>query len=128
MDNPIGLEVWDLHTGASIAVFDGRTTAPPFTSFGQRAGFDAGPYSQLVVSFNTSGNTVTITGERATSPGAATSFVRTATWSLTPSDWERAACTIVGRDLTTGEWDQYIGGAVPYHSTCTSLLRGTHRP
>ena len=42
-DNPIGLEVWDLHTGASIAVFDGRTTAPPFTSFGQRAGFDRVP-------------------------------------------------------------------------------------
>ena len=42
-DNPIGLEVWDLHTGASIAVFDGRTTAPPFTSFGNAVRVRPGP-------------------------------------------------------------------------------------
>ena len=127
-DNPIGLEVWDLHTGASIAVFDGRTTAPPFTSFGNFYGFDQGPYAQFVVSFEASGSTVTVTGERSTAPGASSSFVRTATWSLLPSDWERAACTIVGRDLTTDEWAQYVGSAVPYHHTCTPLLADTHSP
>jgi WD40 repeat protein len=124
-DNPIGVEVWDLHTGASVGVFDGRTTAPPFTSFGRISGFDEGPYSQFVVSFSAPDNSVTVTGERATSSGASSSFVRTATWSLTPSDWERAACTIVGRDLTTDEWNQYVGTAVPYHHTCTSLLAST---
>ena len=86
-DNPIGLEVWDLHTGASVGVFDGRTSAPPFTSFGHISGFDEGPYSQFVVSFSSPDHTVTVTGERATSPGASSSFARTATWSLTPSDW-----------------------------------------
>ena len=61
-------------------------------------------------------------------PRHATHTVHAATWSLRPADWTRAACTLVGRDLTTTEWNTYIGAAVPYHRTCTPLLPDTHRP
>ena len=130
--NPIGLEVWDLHNGESIAVLDGRATTPPFDlSLGNSYGFDLGGYGQVVVSFGADGGTVTMTGERplGAPPNFLTGFngsgpfgVRTVTWSLKPSNWERAACTIVGRDLTADEWNQYVGVSVPYHHTCTPLL------
>jgi DNA-binding SARP family transcriptional activator/WD40 repeat protein len=37
-----------------------------------------------------------------------------------PSAWLDQACTIVGRDLTSGEWDRYLPGR-PYEETCTDL-------
>ncbi len=130
--NPIGLEVWDLRSGASIAVLDGRATAPPFTtSLGNFYGYDLGPYTQLVVTFGAADDSVTVTGERRLGAppdplsgfiGDGPSAVRTVTWSMKPSDWERAACTIAGRDLTTDEWNQYVGASVPYHHTCTPVL------
>jgi WD40 repeat protein len=133
--NPIGLELWDLRSAASIAVLDGRAAVAPFTtSLGNFYGYDLGPYTQLVVSFGAARETVTVTGERRLGappnyltgfPGDGPSAVRTVTWSLKPSDWERAGCTIVGRDLTTDEWNQYVGASVPYHHTCTPVL-ATH--
>ena len=35
----------------------------------------------------------------------------------------RAACGIVGRDLTIAEWQRYVGRSVPYHHTCSGQLR-----
>ena len=40
-------------------------------------------------------------------------------WDLRPSSWVRAACDIVGRDLTRAQWRQYVGDS-QYHSTCSS--------
>ncbi len=59
--------------------------------------------------------------------GTVSTGVRSVTWSLRTDDWITAACTIVGRDLTKKEWNRYIGGSVPYHRTCTPILRRADR-
>ena len=41
-----------------------------------------------------------------------------AMWDLDPASWLRRACAIAGRDLTTEEWQQYLGSE-PYHATCS---------
>ena len=30
-------------------------------------------------------------------------------WDLDPQHWLDAACSVVGRNLTEAEWDQYLG-------------------
>lgn len=40
-------------------------------------------------------------------------------WDLRPVSWVRAACEIVGRDLTRAEWRQYLGDT-KYRKTCSS--------
>ena len=40
-----------------------------------------------------------------------------AVWDLEPARWLDAACDLVGRNLTTEEWDQYMG-RLSYRSTC----------
>lgn len=46
----------------------------------------------------------------------------TATWSLDPLEWERAACRLAGRNLTRAEWQRYIGTLADYHVTCDEYL------
>jgi hypothetical protein len=41
-------------------------------------------------------------------------------WSLDPMEWVRQACAVVGRDLTSDEWNQYLPDR-PYRPTCTDL-------
>jgi hypothetical protein len=41
-----------------------------------------------------------------------------ALWNLDPAAWHTAACQLAGRNLTAQEWDQYLGGLAPYHTTC----------
>jgi WD40 repeat protein len=41
----------------------------------------------------------------------------TAVWDLEPAHWLAAACQLVGRNLTTEEWDQYMG-RLAYRATC----------
>jgi WD40 repeat protein len=41
-----------------------------------------------------------------------------------PSEAARMAndfCSLVGRNLTQAEWDQYFGGEIPYQKTCTGI-------
>ena len=39
-------------------------------------------------------------------------------WDLRPGSWMRAACEIVGRDLTHDEWRQHVGNRT-YRNTCS---------
>jgi DNA-binding SARP family transcriptional activator/WD40 repeat protein len=41
-------------------------------------------------------------------------------YPMAPSAWLRAACGVVGRDLTRVEWERYLPGR-PYTPTCTDL-------
>jgi WD40 repeat protein len=38
----------------------------------------------------------------------------TVSWTLDPDDWRAAACAIAGRELTEGEWRQYLPDRDPY--------------
>ena len=127
-----GLELWDLHTDQSIAVLDGLTVAN-YTEISsvpavyvKQINDDA--TRDMVVSFGANDDSVTVTDAPPIDPGQATRTVHAVSWSLRPDDWARSVCTIVGRDLTTSEWNQYVGPDVPYHRTCSSLLPDTHRP
>jgi WD40 repeat protein/serine/threonine protein kinase len=39
-------------------------------------------------------------------------------WSLNPTAWRSAACTVANRDLSTDEWGRYFEG-ISYRTTCT---------
>ncbi len=129
-----GLQIWDVDSGQSIAQLDGRPTEA-FASLvpGDAPGETVDPdlYARdLVVSFSSRSDAVTVTDAQGlvnSETGATSTGVRTVTWSLRTDDWITAACTIVGRDLTTKEWNRYIGSSVPYHRTCTPILRRTDR-
>ncbi len=41
-----------------------------------------------------------------------------AIWDLDPQHWINAACHLAGRNLTTAEWDTYLGSLADYHATC----------
>jgi hypothetical protein len=43
-----------------------------------------------------------------------------ARYSLDPADWLAHVCAIVGRDLTTDEWNRYLPER-PHRRTCTDL-------
>jgi WD40 repeat protein len=44
-------------------------------------------------------------------------------WELDLRAWRRRACEIAGRNLTSTEWDQYVG-AEPYQKTCSQWPEG----
>jgi WD40 repeat protein len=39
-------------------------------------------------------------------------------WDLDPDSWRTAACRLVGRNLTQGEWASYMPEGEPYRATC----------
>lgn len=127
-----GLEIWDLHTGQSIAILDGCATAPFSTVVGvgpTQPTDPSAPTREMVVSFGPDRDSVTVTdAQQLATSQSGSDAVRAVGWSLRPADWVAAACAIVGRDLTTTEWDQYVGPDVPYHRTCTPLVADTVAP
>jgi WD40 repeat protein len=42
--------------------------------------------------------------------------------------WKTRACSIVNRNLTLGEWNQFIGLNIPYECTCLNLPPGEGAP
>jgi hypothetical protein len=41
-------------------------------------------------------------------------------WDTDPAHWSAAACRLAGRDLTTAEWNQYLGAIAAYRATCSA--------
>ena len=129
-----GLQLWDVASGQLVAKLDGRPTEA-FASLvpGDVPGETVDPdlYARdLVVSFSSRSDAVTVTDAEGLvndATGTTSTGVRSVTWSLRTDDWITAACTIVGRDLTRTEWNRYIGVSVPYHRTCTPILRRAER-
>ena len=122
-----GVQLWDATTGQSIAVLDGRRIAETRIEDASSPGDQAG-----ALTFNHAGNQLVLKDLQSYPPpsvggaqtGAPYAVTRTITWSMRPSDLMRAACAMVRRDLTSAEWDSYVGAGVPYHQTCTPLLGG----
>ena len=126
----IGLEIWDRATGESLAVLGGVRPAPAGTlpTLSGTGDIDLAGMHRLSAAFDNSGNAVRVSDLRElvrVVNGVPThdysSLLRTVTWSLRTSDWVRAACTVAGRDLTRGEWNELIGAGTPYHESCTAL-------
>ncbi len=47
-----------------------------------------------------------------------------AIWDLDPTHWISAACEPAGRNLTSVEWEQYVGNLAPYERTCPAFPSG----
>jgi WD40 repeat protein len=45
-------------------------------------------------------------------------------WDVGVNSWLDRACRIVGRNLSRREWQQYVGGSIPYERTCSTLPPG----
>ncbi len=94
--------LWQADTGAAIGeeLIGGRT---PFTF----STFELTHYQGSRPAFRPDGGAVAIPAFDGT----------IAVWDLDPGRWLDAACSLVARDLTTAEWEQYLGG-LAYRSTC----------
>jgi WD40 repeat protein len=123
----LGLEIWDAASGESLAVIDGRRDYRPSAS-GDRestipiAGFGDVAFPTVTVWSSDDGSVLHAQVVQAFVRADGTGFQRSlgTEWSMKVDDWVKAACHIVGRDLTQQEWDTYIGTGVPYHATCTT--------
>jgi WD40 repeat protein len=49
-------------------------------------------------------------------------------WPVTVEGWIRHACAVAGRNLTRGEWDEFVGADRPYVRTCPDLPSGDGTP
>jgi WD40 repeat protein len=128
--DPIGMEVWDVATGTSLAVLGGESTQALGTLSALRGTgtLDVLYRHRLTATYATADalgitdihDLVRVVNGAPTTDY--TSLVRTVTWSMRPSDWVLAACTLAGRDLTPAEWTTLVSSTTPYERTCTPLL------
>ena len=92
-------QLWRADTGARFAA----TFVPGALPYTERT-FDLGHFVANRPAFSPSGDRLVTTGlDRAT-----------VSWTLDPDQWRDAACAIAGRDLTKGEWRQYLPDRDPY--------------
>jgi WD40 repeat protein len=95
-------QLWRADTGARFA----GTFVPGTLPFTERT-FELGHFLANRPAFSPSGDRLVTTGlDRAT-----------VSWTLDPDQWRAAACAIAGRDLTKGEWRQYLPDRDP-HPLC----------
>ena len=92
-------QLWRADTGARFA----GTFVPGALPFTERT-FDLDHFLANRPAFSPSGDRLVTTGlDRAT-----------VSWTLDPDQWRDAACAIAGRELTEGEWRQYLPDRDPY--------------
>jgi WD40 repeat protein len=92
-------QLWRADTGARFA----GTVVAGVLPFTERT-FALDHFLAARPAFSPSGDRLITTGlDRAT-----------VSWTLDPDDWRAAACAIAGRELTRGEWRQYLPDRDPY--------------
>jgi WD40 repeat protein len=124
-----GMELWDTRTGESLAVVDGRNNilAGTLSTIAGTGTYDDTVAHRLEAHFDRSGDTLHLTDVHSVagladgrSTGEYSSALRNESWSLRPADWTRAACDLVGRDLTLAEWRTLVSATAPPQRTCTA--------
>jgi WD40 repeat protein len=128
-----GVEVWNVETGESVAVIDGRRDYRPGEPGAREFTIDICSdflgqcYSdfrlpQVDLRFNADGTELRLKVLQEFERADGSGFHRSlgTEWSLRDGDMVDATCRIVGRDLTKQEWALYVGERVPYRATCSS--------
>ncbi len=46
-------------------------------------------------------------------------------WEISRESWPSRACRIANRNLSRGEWKQFVGPDIPYEHLCPNLPPGT---
>ena len=126
----VGMEIWNVATGESLAVLGGRNTQAlgTLTTLRGTGTLDALFRHRLTVRYaspdalQTSDIHDVVRVANSVPTNDYTSQLRTVTWSMRPSDWVVAACNVVRRDLTLTEWKTLVSSTAPYQRTCTPLL------
>ena len=129
----IGMEIWNVATGESLAVLGGQNTQPlgTLTTLQGTGTLDALFRHRLTATYPSPGtlqtsdihDVVRVTNGVPTNDY--TSLFRAVTWSMRPGDWVVAACDVARRDLTAAEWKSLVSSTAPYQHTCTPLLTNT---
>jgi WD40 repeat protein len=137
-------EVWDTASGVSLAVLnvqqagdgpvrasdqpvgsDGRAVTPAVVALLRHDGGPGNAQYQLgALNFSADGTALRFDLLAGYQPPGAPVYHRFSSvrWSMGGDGLVRAACGIVGRDLTIVEWQHYVGSGVPYHQTCSGYL------
>lgn len=92
------IEVWDVDAW--------RRLGPPLT--------DSNSWPVHTVGFTTSGNLITVSGERPT----------ITTWEGSVNALIERACRLANANLSQGDWEKYVGAEVPYERTCPEAPEG----
>jgi WD40 repeat protein len=121
-----GVEVWNVESGESMAVIDGRRDYRPSAPSDTPAAYNLVPggivFPTATLSFDGAGTGLDLNVVQTFSTGGGAGFHRAlgTQWSLSDDALTETACRIVGRDLTEDEWAKYIGDSVPYRATCST--------
>jgi WD40 repeat protein len=121
-----GVEVWNVESGESMAVIDGRRDYRPSAPGDTPAAYNLVPggivFPTATLSFDGDGTGLDLNVVQIFSNDGGAGFNRSlgTQWSLSDDALTETACRIVGRDLTEDEWAKYIGDSVPYRATCTT--------
>jgi DNA-binding SARP family transcriptional activator/WD40 repeat protein len=126
----LGVEIWNVESGESLAVIDGRRDYRPRApgdrestfNVGGLAGYDSVRFPAIALDFADEGSALSLAVRQnfLSEDGSAYGRRLDTVWSLGDDDLIAAACGIVDRDLTASEWAQYVGADVPYRATCSS--------
>ena len=95
------VSIWDITTGEKVAqrIHDGRVSSVAFSPDGKFA---------ASASCDKGGTLVCTQGV-------------THVWAWQPEDLISNACTVMPRNLSRAEWNQYIGDSLPYQAVCENL-------
>jgi WD40 repeat protein len=127
----LGVEIWNVESGESLAVIDGRrdyrSRAPgdreSTFNVGGLAGYDSVRFPAIALDFADEGSGLSLAVRQnfLSEDGSAYGRRLDTEWSLGDDNLIAAACGIVERDLTAAEWAQYVGAGVPYRATCSTV-------
>jgi WD40 repeat protein len=106
-DSPNGdaVSLWDLASGSFLATVSGGQGSTVGLAFSR----DRRALTQ-----------VTASGSPPDSTSIPPTLTTVARWDLDPKSWERDACLIANRNLTSSEWTRYVGD-LSYQRVCPDL-------
>jgi WD40 repeat protein len=128
------VRIWDLASGAPLEVLEAHSLPVRSVAFGSEGVLASGGADAFVflwrletgdsigrfvqggpveaVSFDRDGHSIVVGGEAGVH-----------VLDVDPASWAARACDIAGRNLSTGEWEEFLPNQ-PYHATCAEWAAG----